>query len=140
SLLKSKATINNQLVEKAKENEILGVVRQRDNRTEVISINDKYITDGGQELLEIVKQRGKDLSHQKDPKQDIVVDSDADGLSDEVEYGLGTDPFGEAILDDKPQVVSSDTIKEMIADNNTKELSKTLKEGIKNFLDSNQYK
>ncbi|QGH04090.1 PBECR4 domain-containing protein [Streptococcus dysgalactiae] len=140
SLLKSKATINNQLVEKAKENEILGVVRQRDNRIEVISINDKYITDGGQELLEIVKQRGKDLSYQKDPKQDIVIDSDADGLSDEVEYGLGTDPFGEAILDDNPQVVSSDTIKEMIADNNTKELSKTLKEGIKNFLDSDQYK
>ncbi|HEM9329642.1 LtrC-like protein [Streptococcus agalactiae] len=140
SLLKSKGTINNQLIENAKENEILGVVRQRNNRTEIISINDKYITDGGQELLEIVKQRGKDLSPKKDPKQDIVIDSDADGLSDEVEYGLGTDPFSEGILDDKPQLVNSETIKEMIADNKTKDLSMTLKEGIKNFLDSEQYK
>ncbi|ESR10524.1 LtrC-like protein [Streptococcus iniae] len=136
SLLKSKATINNQLIEKAQENEILGVVRQRDNKTEIISINDKYIIDGGQELLEIVNQRGKDLSPKKDSKQEIMIDSDADGLSDEVEYGLGTNPFGEAILDDKPQV----TVQELIAENNTKELTKTLKEGVKNFLDSDQYK
>lgn len=78
-------------------------------------------------------------------KNEIIQDSDADGLSDEVEYGQGTDPFGPNVKDTKIEDISQpeiDTrnVSEMIATNDTKALAQHMKEGVKQYFDSAQYK
>ncbi|MDW8750564.1 PBECR4 domain-containing protein [Streptococcus suis] len=84
---------------------------------------------------------------------EIRIDSDADGLTDKEEIGKGQNPLGDSVLDqaiianDEPSRATSQkelaeerTVAQMVAELDTKALSIHLKEGVKNYLNSDQYK
>ncbi|HFI0535164.1 TPA: PBECR4 domain-containing protein [Streptococcus suis] len=84
---------------------------------------------------------------------EIRIDSDADGLTDKEEIGKGQNPLGDSVPDqaiianDEPSRVASQkepaeerTVAQMVAELDTKALSIHLKEGVKNYLNSDQYK
>lgn len=131
---------------------VLGVFAKKDNEIRTLSVNRDYITDGGKEMLTTLQEnRAIDQMKAEEKKQrqaqkiEIVQDSDADGLSDEVEYGQGTDPFGPNVKDTQIENISQpemDTrsVSEMIAANDTKALAQHMKEGVKQYFDSDQYK
>lgn len=131
---------------------VLGVFAKKDNEIRTLSVNRDYITDGGKEMLTTLQEnRAIDQMKAEEKKQrqaqkiEIVQDSDADGLSDEVEYGQGTDPFGPNVKDTQIENISQpemDTrsVSEMIAANDTRALAQHMKEGVKQYFDSDQYK
>lgn len=84
---------------------------------------------------------------------EIRIDSDADGLTDKEEIGKGQNPLGDSVPDqaiianDESSRVASQkepaeerTVAQMVAELDTKALSIHLKEGVKNYLNSDQYK
>lgn len=82
-------------LEAATDKTILGVFRQKDNRVTTLSINDAIVTDGGKELQAIVEAGDFEplqVSKEND-KTLFPKDSDGDGLTDDEEAALGTNPF-----------------------------------------------
>ncbi|MEY8463119.1 PBECR4 domain-containing protein [Streptococcus merionis] len=151
--------------------EILGVVSEKDGQVNILSINDKYITDGGQALKAMIE------NHELEPLQAETMqrnvqkekiypkDSDGDGLTDDEEMALGTNPYspdsdGDGISDSIEKASGTDpanafdntmtrqeeankrdlTLSEMIKAKNTAALNQHLQEGIKNYFDSDAYK
>ena len=162
SLLKGKKKLTNELIEKANENDILGVVREKEGVVSVLSVNDNFIKDGGEELRLMVER--KQLEEVKAIKA-RTKDSDGDGLSDDEEIALGTNPYspdtdGDGVIDSIERgsgtdaTNSSDTpdnrqneqtkhnlaLSEMIKAKDTAALNQHLQEGIKDYFDSDTYK
>ena len=82
-------------LEAATDKTILGVFRQKDNQVTTLSINDAIVTDGGKELQAIVEAGDFEplqVSKEND-KTLFPKDSDGDGLTDDEEAALGTNPF-----------------------------------------------
>ncbi|WCQ70080.1 PBECR4 domain-containing protein [Streptococcus pasteurianus] len=168
SLLKSKKKLNNDFIEKAKENEILGVLREKDGDIKILSINDNYVKDGGKELKSMLENDEFEplkATEYEEYKQQKTRDSDGDGLTDDEEIALGTNPYspdtdGDGILDSVEKASGTDatnpsdtpdsrkeemakrdlTLSEMIKAKNTAALNQHLQEGIKNYFDSDNYK
>lgn len=69
SVFKSRAILEEELLDATK-NEILGIYRDRDGVIEKIDINEKYISDGGQEMLSILEN--KQYEEALVPTQEIV--------------------------------------------------------------------
>ncbi len=69
SVFKSRAILEEELLDATK-NEILGIYRDRDGVIEQIDINEKYISDGGQEMLSILEN--KQYEEALVPTQEIV--------------------------------------------------------------------
>ena len=162
SLLKGKKKLTNELIEKANENDILGVVREKEGVVSVLSVNDNFIKDGGEELRLMVER--KQLEEVKAIKA-RTKDSDGEGLSDDEEIALGTNPYspdtdGDGVIDSIERgsgtdaTNSSDTpdnrqneqtkhnlaLSEMIKAKDTAALNQHLQEGIKDYFDSDTYK
>lgn len=57
SLMKVRSGLKSQLAQSAEEKIILGVYRNRDGVIDQLSINEDYIKDGGQEMLDILKNK-----------------------------------------------------------------------------------
>ena len=143
-------------VEKTKEKVILGVFRERDGHIEQLSINEDYVKDRGNELQTILKDglfEEIKLEEQGYNKQELERDADADGVSDEEELLQGTNPYdfrskpgskpeGEESLqaDEVVLAASSLAVADFIQNKDMAGLSRHLKEGIKEFLDSDKYK
>lgn len=162
SLLKGKKKLTNELIEKANENDILGVVREKEGVVSVLSVNDNFIKDGGEELRLMVERK------QFEEVEAIKIrtkDSDGDGLTDDEEIALGTNPYspdtdGDGVIDSIERgsgtdaTNSSDTpdnrqneqtkhnlaLSEMIKAKDTAALNQHLQEGIKDYFDSDTYK
>ncbi|MCC9714327.1 toprim, partial [Streptococcus agalactiae] len=69
SVFKSRAILEEELLDATK-NEILGIYRDRDGVIEQIDVNEKYISDGGQEMLSILEN--KQYEEALVPTQEIV--------------------------------------------------------------------
>lgn len=162
SLLKGKKKLTNELIEKANENDILGVVREKEGVVSVLSVNDNFIKDGGEELRLMVERK------QFEEVEAIKIrtkDSDGDGLTDDEEIALGTNPYspdtdGDGVIDSIERGSGTDatnpsdtpdsrkeemnkrdlTLSEMIKAKNTAALNQHLQEGIKDYFDSDNYK
>lgn len=162
SLLKGKKKLTNELIEKANENDILGVVREKEGVVSVLSVNDNFIKDGGEELRLMVERK------QFEEVEAIKIrtkDSDGDGLTDDEEIALGTNPYspdtdGDGVIDsiergsgtdatnpsDTPdnrqneQTKHNLALSEMIKAKDTAALNQHLQEGIKDYFDSDTYK
>ena len=143
-------------VEKTKEKVILGVFRERDGHIEQLSINEDYVKDRGNELQTILKDglfEEIKLEEQAHNKQELKRDADADGVSDEEELLQGTNPYDfRSKPGSKPNVeeelqaeevvlaTGSLAVADFIQNKDMAGLSRHLKEGIKEFLDSDKYK
>ena len=143
-------------VEKTKEKVILAVFRERDGNIEQLSINEDYVKDRGNELQTILKDglfEEIKLEEQAHNKQELKRDADADGVSDEEELLQGTNPYdfrskpgSKSEVDESLQAeeivlaASSIAVADFIQNKDMAGLSRHLKEGIKEFLDSDKYK
>lgn len=143
-------------VEKIKEKVILGVFRERDGHIEQLSINEDYVKDRGNELQTILKDglfEEIKLEEQAHNKQELEHDADADGVSDDEELLQGTNPYDfRSKPGSKPEVeeslqadevvlaAGSLAVADFIQNKDMAGLSRHLKEGIKEFLDSDKYK
>lgn len=165
SLMKLKGELTTNIKE-LDEKIILGIYRERDGRIEQLSLNDDYIKDGGQQLLSLLQSRELDTFQdqipeielgeleEKEPLPPVIpLDADADGISDEEEVRQGTNPYefrskpGSRILEEnslEPEEValasSSLAVANFIKNKDVAGLNRHLKEGIKEYLDSDKYK
>ena len=135
---------------------ILGVYREREGHIEQLSINEEYVKDKGAEMLSVLKNKQYEeikLEEQPHNKQELERDADADGVSDEEELLQGTNPYdfrskpgskpeGEESLqaDEVVLAAGSLAVADFIQNKDMAGLSRHLKEGIKEFLDSDKYK
>ena len=135
---------------------ILGVYRERDGHIEQLSINEEYVKDKGAEMLSVLKNKQYEeikLEEQGYTKQELKRDADADGVPDEEELLQGTNPYdfrskpgskpeGEESLqaDEVVLAAGSLAVADFIQNKDMAGLSRHLKEGIKEFLDSDKYK
>lgn len=150
---------------------ILGIVSEKDGQVNILSINNQYIADGGQALKDMIVNRElepiqTENLHKKDnQKTNYSKDSDGDGLTDDEEIALGTNPFssdsdGDGIPDNVEKANGTDptnasdnevtrqqeankrdfTLSEMIKAKNTAALNQHLQDGIKQYFDSDTYK
>lgn len=91
SLMRIKGSMENQLANIDK-GVVLGVYREKDGNLTQLSINSDYIKDGGEEMMAIM-QNNLLTGEMADRVDSFNRDSDLDGLSDSLEYALGTNPF-----------------------------------------------
>ncbi|SQF68013.1 PBECR4 domain-containing protein [Streptococcus dysgalactiae] len=150
--------INLQLTTKGTKNTILGVYRERNGVIEQLSINDDYIQDGGKELLAILKDGNLEAMKTEILKDETAsihpkIDSDGDGISDEEERKQGTNPYdfrstpsSKAREETSPNVTesigmsSSLAVADFIKNKDIAGLNRHLKDGIKEYLNSDKYK
>lgn len=145
---------------------ILGIYRERDGRIEQLSLNDDYIKDGGKQLLSLLQLRELDTFQNQIPDTELgeleekgslfsvrTLDSDADGISDEDELKQGTNPYDfrsqpgltsleeNSLASEEVALVSSSlAVADFIKNKDVAGLNRHLKEGIKDYLDSEKYK
>lgn len=171
SLLRGKKNLTDDLIQKAKENEVLGVLSEKDGNISVLSVNDKYIQDGGQVLKDMIINGEFEPLQMETMQRNVPYDnaypkdSDGDGLTDDEEIALGTNPFssdsdGDGTPDGIEKANGTDptnasdnevtrqqeankrdfTLSEMIKAKNTAALNQHLQDGIKQYFDSDTYK
>lgn len=166
SALQLTESINLDLKTQGTQNTILGIYRERGGRIEQLSLNDDYIKDGGQQLLSLLRSRELDTYQDHIPDTEFreleeketlspvrPLDADADGIPDEEELKQGTNPHdfrskpGSRLLEEQrlePEEValatSSLAVADFIKNKDVAGLNRHLKEGIKDYLDSDKYK
>ncbi|WP_019789504.1 PBECR4 domain-containing protein [Streptococcus sobrinus] len=158
SIFKTRAKLSREL-EQAQKNSILGIYRERDGQIEQLSINEKYVKDGGKEMLETLKQIQANQQYRDEinKQNDLSKDSDGDGLTDGEEYARGTNPFsadsdGDGLTDGMEVSSGHDPLKpdndfgrnveisQMIRNGELKEVNAYLQEGMKDYFNSDTYK
>ncbi|MGI1784451.1 PBECR4 domain-containing protein [Streptococcus uberis] len=78
---------------------ILAIISEKNGQVNVLSINNQYITDGGQALKDMIVNRElepiqtENLQSKVNQKINYPKDSDGDGLTDDEEFALGINPF-----------------------------------------------
>lgn len=117
----------------------------------------------GEKTSEVIQKKQEKLQEERNLER--TRDSDGDGLTDELEKSIGTNPYnsdtdGDGLTDSqevamgtnplKPNPLSKElttdqltqlpTLSELIQAKDTKGLSKIMKEGIKDYFNSDQYK
>lgn len=169
TLLKPSKKLNIVLDELNQEKTILGVIIEKDGKVNVHRVNEDYVKDGGLEMKSIVEN--KQFEEVKVTKTDVTAkkqkakDSDGDGLTDDEEIALGTNPYspdtdGDGVIDSiergsgtdatnpsdtpanrqKEQMKHNLALSEMIKAKDTAALNQHLQEGIKDYFDSDTYK
>ncbi|WP_105116120.1 PBECR4 domain-containing protein [Streptococcus suis] len=129
-----------------KDKVILGIYRERNGKIEQLSINNGLIKDGGKEMRSILENSLLETIKEQEVLKDQALsktqfDSDGDGYTDQEEISLGTAPFDSQ---DHPGKTEEEppkpSLSELIEAKDLKGLGQHMKEGIKTYLDSDQYK
>ncbi|OHX27573.1 hypothetical protein BKX95_04640 [Streptococcus iniae] len=141
-----------------KEKIILGIYRHRDGKLDQLSINEAYVKDGGKRFEEILQNSQferyqEDFYKEKVDQQSLIRDSDGDGISDEEELKQGSNPHDfrstpsskareETGLDvaESIETSSSVAVADFIKNKDIAGLNRHLKDGIKEYLNSDKYK
>ena len=134
SVFKSRTKLTKEL-ETVDKTPILGVFRERDGQIEQLSINEEYVKDGGEEMLSILKNK----QYEEVPKEEEEL------LQGTNPYDFrskpGSKPEGEESLQaDEVVLAAGSLVADFIQNKDMAGLSRHLKEGIKEFLDSDKYK
>lgn len=129
-----------------KDKVILGIYRERNGQIEQLSINNGLIKDDGKEMRSILENSLLETIKEQEVLKDQALsktqfDSDGDGYTDQEEISLGTAPFDSQ---DHPGKTEEEppkpSLSELIEAKDLKGLGQHMKEGIKTYLDSDQYK
>lgn len=121
SLLRLKKPLNLQLDTDAEEKVILGVLSQSETGVKIHSINANYILDEGKELKAILENG--------DLEPELEIENDKSVLEDKsIENSIEKIEGGDVSISD------------LINQKDTRALSKHLKKGVKNYLNSKNYK
>ncbi|WP_162011947.1 PBECR4 domain-containing protein [Streptococcus sp. S784/96/1] len=156
SVMRMKEKLSESL--QGKENIVLAVYRQRDGQLDPLSINEEYVKDGGKRFEDILKNdefsRYQEEAYREEMEQlSAKRDSDGDGISDEEELKQGTNPYDfrstpsskredENTLEPEETffVAGSVAVADLIKNKDITGLNQHLKEGIKAYLNSENYK
>ncbi len=156
SVMRMKEKLSESL--QGKENIVLAVYRQRDGQLDQLSINEEYVKDGGKWFEDILKNdefsRYQEEAYREEMEQlSAKRDSDGDGISDEEELKQGTNPYDfrstpsskgvdENTLEPEETflVAGSVAVADLIKNKDITGLNQHLKEGIKAYLNSENYK
>ncbi|HEM3649599.1 TPA: hypothetical protein U1C40_002296 [Streptococcus suis] len=168
SLLRVKGGVQQDIVSRDKK-AILGIFRERDGIIEQLSIHPDYVKDGGQSMMTVLQNKQyetlstlqtmqeeiKNTERLSDTLQDEpalpvpMMDSDADGISDEEEKKQGSNPYDfrsqpatkhQEEREEKEVEDSSLVVANLIQNQDIAGLNRHLKDGIKDYLDSDKYK
>lgn len=120
SLMKLKGNLLTNIKE-TNQKVILGIFRERNGNIEQLSINEELIKDGGKTLYDEVKKRAQENSQAVIFKEEV---SSVSPLQSEMNTGNKL----------------SEQVQEMLANKDTKGLAAHMKSGIKDYLNSEQYK
>lgn len=123
TLLKPNQTLNVELDALNQEKTILGVFVEKNNEIKTLSVNKEFVVDGGQQMLETLKQhqgieilkenlsmpenqaqslgeRVEQIQREEQKRQQALAkkeelerDTDGDGIPDAVERNMGTNPY-----------------------------------------------
>lgn len=156
SVMRMKEKLSESL--QGKENIVLAVYRQRDGQLDQLSINEEYVRDGGKRFEDILKNdefnHYQEEAYREEMEQlSAKRDSDGDGISDEEELKQGTNPYDfrstpsskgvdENTLEPEETflVAGSVAVADLIKNKDITGLNQHLKEGIKAYLNSENYK
>lgn len=156
SVMRMKEKLSESL--QGKENIVLAVYRQRDGQLDQLSINEEYVRDGGKRFEDILKNdefnHYQEEAYREEMEQlSAKRDSDGDGISDEEELKQGTNPYDfrstpsskgvdENTLEPEETflVAGSVAVADIIKNKDITGLNQHLKEGIKAYLNSENYK
>lgn len=156
SVMRMKEKLSESL--QGKENIVLAVYRQRDGQLDQLSINEEYVKDGGKRFEDILKNdefsRYQEEAYREEMEQlSAKRDSDGDGISDEEELKQGTNPYDfrstpsskgvdENTLEPEETffAAGSVAVADLIKNKDITGLNQHLKEGIKAYLNSENYK
>ncbi|WP_303972064.1 PBECR4 domain-containing protein [Streptococcus merionis] len=141
-----------------REKVVLGVYRERDGKIKQLSLNDDYIKDDGKELFTILKDGNREAMKTEILKEETASihskrDSDADGISDEEELKQGSNPYDfrstpsskateetANLPEEVPLESGSIAVADFIKNKDIVGLNRHLKDGIKEYLNSDKYK
>lgn len=156
SVMRMKEKLSESL--QGKENIVLAVYRQRDGQLDQLFINEEYVRDGGKRFEDILKNdefnHYQEEAYREEMEQlSAKRDSDGDGISDEEELKQGTNPYDfrstpsskgvdENTLEPEETflVAGSVAVADLIKNKDITGLNQHLKEGIKAYLNSENYK
>lgn len=156
SVMRMKEKLSESL--QGREKIILGIYRHRDDKLDQLSINEAYVKDGGKRFEEILQnsqfERYQEDFYKEGAKEpSFNRDSDSDGIPDEEELTQGSNPYdfrstpsSKATEETSPDVAesigatSSLAVAEFIKNKNIAGLNRHLKDGIKDYLNSEKYK
>lgn len=156
SVMRMKEKLSESL--QGKENIVLAVYRQRDGQLDQLSINEEYVKDAGKRFEDILKNdefsRYQEEAYREEMEQlSAKRDSDGDGISDEEELKQGTNPYDfrstpsskgvdENTLEPEETffAAGSVAVADLIKNKDITGLNQHLKEGIKAYLNSENYK
>lgn len=156
SVMRMKEKLSESL--QGKENIVLAVYRQHDGQLDQLSINEEYVKDGGKRFEDILKNdefsRYQEEAYREEVEQlSAKRDSDGDGISDEEELKQGTNPYDfrstpsskredENTLESEEMFLAAGSvaIADLIKNKDIAGLNQHLKEGIKAYLNSENYK
>lgn len=156
SVMRMKEKLSESL--QGKENTVLAVYRQRDGQLDQLSINEEYVRDGGKRFEDILKNdefsRYQEEAYREEKEQlSAKRDSDGDGISDEEELKQGTNPYDFRLTPSSKGVdentlepeetflaAGSVAVADLIKNKDITGLNQHLKEGIKAYLNSENYK
>ena len=123
TLLKPNQTLNVELDALNQEKTILGVFVEKNNEIKTLSVNKEFVVDGGQQMLETLKQHqgieilkenlsmpenqaqslrerveqiqreDQEIKQALAKKEELERDTDGDGIPDAVERNMGTNPY-----------------------------------------------
>lgn len=156
SVMRMKEKLSESL--QGKENIVLAVYRQRDGQLDQLSINEEYVRDGGKRFEDILKNdefgRYQEEIYREEMEQlSAKRDSDGDGISDEEELKQGTNPYDfrstpsskgvdENTLEPEETFLAAGSVAvaDLIKNKDIAGINQHLKEGIKAYLNSENYK
>ncbi|HEM3629759.1 TPA: toprim domain-containing protein [Streptococcus suis] len=163
SLMKLKGELATS-VQDINEKVVLGVYRERGGIIEQLSIHPDYVKDGGQSMMTVLQNKqyetlstsqtieeekkipslSSDRLHDEPTLPVSIMDSDADGISDEEELKQGTNPYdfrsqpttkNQEEREEQEVEDSSLVVANLIQNQDIAGLNRHLKEGIKSFFE-----
>lgn len=139
-------------------NEIVAIYREREGKVEQIALDEVVIKDGGKEIQSMLESKDFSPIRSTTLKEEVEqhsfkYDSDGDGISDEEELKQGTNPYDfrstpsskgvdENTLEPEETffAAGSVAVADLIKNKDITGLNQHLKEGIKAYLNSENYK
>ncbi|WP_449457670.1 PBECR4 domain-containing protein [Streptococcus suis] len=144
SLMKLRQSLKLQLDSTNQERSVLGVYRYRDNQLDQLSINEELIKDGGESFKSILDQVVENLNHADQTDKTVdekMIYQDQPLVQDQLEPDKQEEAKAEPVDGTSYiQTSNQNKLSELLASKDRAGLTQHLKDGVHQYLNSEQYK